>query len=218
MTEVTDLKRPLDEQENLAPAKKSKPSHDGIAHIKPEFIKPINTFQDYENNDDDEGSNERLEDNGGKSKKFKKKKGQNKQREVSNFKEACQLCPKYKYGKITSIDGPCDFEDSCKYCHNIEEYLSSKLPEVDSSFFKTCPIFKQYGHCPMGVKCKFLSSHHTNNSLTFDPEVSIKNYDKNIINVLPPQNKVLLSKKNNFEYKDTDKIIQIQESFQQNKS
>lgn len=74
MTEVTDLKRPLDEQENLAPAKKSKPSHDGIAHIKPEFIKPINTFQDYENNDDDEGSNERLEDNGGKSKKFKKKK------------------------------------------------------------------------------------------------------------------------------------------------
>ncbi|KAL6949408.1 hypothetical protein ACO0OE_001495 [Hanseniaspora uvarum] len=216
MSENTELKRSLEEQEVPVPIKKTKPSHDGIAHIKPEFVKPINTFQDYGNNDDDEGSNERLEEGNGKSKKFKKKKGQNKQREVSNFKEACQLCPKYKYGKTTSIDGPCDFEDSCKYCHNIDEYLASKLPEVDSTFFKTCPIFKTYGHCPMGVKCKFLSSHYENNSLTFDPEVTSKAYDKNIINVLPSQNKVLLSKKNNFEYKDTDKIIQIQESFQQN--
>lgn len=225
--DLTEGREEKDEQVKKQ-QKISPPSHNGVAYIKAEFLKPVEKDNDSVaetlliNADDDEGSNERLADavkGSGKQagkKRGKKNRGQNKEREVSNFKEPCQLCPKYKFGGSEAGD-LCSFGSDCKFCHDVDEYLSLKLPEIESNFFKKCPIYEESGYCPMGVKCKFLKSHWDADlkKLTFDPEEALKGYDRGVINLLSSESKQLLSRKNNYRFEDSDKIIEIQESFQQ---
>ncbi|OBA25124.1 FMN-linked oxidoreductase [Hanseniaspora valbyensis NRRL Y-1626] len=236
VTSHAELKRSINEisengvdEQPKKQQKVSPPSHDGIAYIKAEFLKPVENGRDslandfMNNADDDEGSSERLADGcvGGGNQKGKKRgkknKGQNKDREVSNFKEACQLCPKYKFGAITESEGPCPFVESCKFCHDVDKYISLKLPEIESKFFDKCPIYETSGFCPMGVKCKFLKSHWDSDlkKLSFNPDEAVKNYDRGVINLLSYESKQLLSRKNNYPFEDSNKMIEIQEAFQQ---
>ena len=142
--------------------KKQDRSEKGVAHLKPEYVVLSDkSLRDVVYNDDeDEPSSERMASENGKgSKNKKKKRGQNKNRDNRQVKEDNVLCPKYLQGYSDSGEPLCTFGDKCRFVHDISEYLSHKKPELECEQFKICPVFEAIGYCPMGFKCRFLSSH-----------------------------------------------------------
>ena len=45
----------------------------------------------------------------------------------------------------------CNYGTSCRYSHDLKEFLETKLPDIDSS----CYVFQNFGFCPFGVACRF---------------------------------------------------------------
>eukprot|EP00043_Microstomoeca_roanoka_P003080 m.42220 g.42220 ORF g.42220 m.42220 type:complete len:673 (-) comp11903_c0_seq2:587-2605(-) len=100
----------------------------GMAHIKREYVLPKLPYNPFTD---------------------KKTRGQNKHRPAP-MRETVKLC------LAMMRTGECGFGDKCKYVHDKEEYLKSKLPDIEGQ----CPFWRrQGGHCNYGLTCRFSSSH-----------------------------------------------------------
>lgn len=120
----------------------------GVATIKPEYRKlTSNTTPELPNDDQFEEAG-RAEESG-KPNKFRKKKGQNKNRDNTQKHEAVRLCPNVLTEK------ECPHGDNCKYEHDVNKYLKAKVADIDGE----CPVYKAIGYCPSGIKCRWLGSH-----------------------------------------------------------
>ncbi|CAI4048430.1 hypothetical protein SUVZ_12G4260 [Saccharomyces uvarum] len=197
----------------------------GVAHLKPEYIVPLkqNSHQEAPVYDEEMSSDrmvEELSGNGGNNKKNKKgrgkKRGQNKNRDNRQVREQNALCPRLIYGDVSK----CSFGDSCRFVHDIKLYLSTKKPEVENDMFPICPVFSSLGYCPMGFKCRFLSSHLNKEETTL---ISTKDVDvdtqtiwsvRGEVNHISPGKKLDLIKRR-FPFPKSNEVLEIIDSFQQ---
>lgn len=82
--------------------------------------------------------------------KKRKQRGQNKHRPPIKLAFSEQLCPSlHGHGYV------CNFGDLCRYSHNIEGFLKSKPPDIDTH----CYMYETYGCCPSGIACRYGNSH-----------------------------------------------------------
>lgn len=172
----------------------------GVAHLKPQYIirdpfsqknratsgTVVDSTTDYDEEEEEDASSERfnnLQDRPTKrapaTRKAKKQRGQNKNRDNRQIKETSRnkyaICPKLSHGESVTN---CPFGESCRFNHDVRLYLEHKMREIDcgelfSGVFLTfnegsgpdgviklgCPVFNSLGYCPMGYKCRFLSHH-----------------------------------------------------------
>lgn len=128
----------------------------------------------------------------------KKFKGQNKgrPRTVPKVASEFRICPTVHRNET------CGFGDSCKFLHNIEEYLKNKPPDLG----KECVNFKVSGKCRYGVECRF-ASHHLNEKfenvidkekMEMTKEASSNVLSKDLMNVL---------RKKKYKYERTEKYL-----------
>lgn len=224
MTESAEntIKRPIAEREVSDlhvdnNNKKQKPNWEkGIAYIKKEYLivddapSKSESGENSLEDDDEEQASERLisqEDSNGKN-KSKKKRGQNKKRDLTQPKDSIKLCP-----SVINVDDKgevkCTFGERCRWCHDIDEYLQSKPKDIDGE----CPNFKSYGYCKDGIKCRWLQSHfdEKNKKLTFDFD-SKKNINEDEVNKLKVEdkNRLVTGQKNKgkkFDFEKSNIVI-----------
>lgn len=183
---------------------------------------------------DSQGNNGKNNNRKNKKKNRKETRGQNKNRDNTQQRETIMLCGKYKFGdrgngEVDADGNPvslCKFKGKCKFSHDLGEYLAGKQPDVSTSYFSVCPIFKELGYCPMGFKCKFLNTHLTTAegegkegsqseySLSYDVASIPEDYCGGEVNWISLDNKFHLMKKR-FQFTDSDWILNVQEAFQQ---
>lgn len=201
--------------------KRQDTSTKGIAQIKAEFIIPSTGSSQTKDEDvdtEEQPSDRMLAENGGSKGKGKKKRGQNKSRDNRQAKEEKPLCPKYIQGNPEARNAPpCPYGDDCRFVHDVQLYVSTKKPEVESEFFKECPVFKSLGYCPMGFKCRFLSSHLNKDPLQLvqlESSQRAKLYEANHeVNHITLDQKLDLVKKR-FQFEKSEKVIEIIEALQ----
>ncbi|CCF56021.1 hypothetical protein KAFR_0A05860 [Kazachstania africana CBS 2517] len=184
----------------------------GIAHLKPEYI--VSTVTSHaapvQYNDEEQTSSDRQLDSGTNKKKNynnnkKKKRGQNKDRDNRQVKEKNALCPKLI---VSGNPEDCLFGETCRFNHDVEAYLKDKKPEIKVDTFKVCPVWETLGYCPMGYKCRFLSTHSTESKPT---NVTVANKE---LNHIAFDKKSDLIKKR-FPFEKSEEILEILDSFQQ---
>lgn len=219
------VKRPASSDEQPSAKKTDTATSKGIAHLKPEFI----LFNEQngssrpmagEYNDEEESTSSRLESQPanqikGKKQNSKKKRGQNKNRDNRQVREQHALCSKF----VTNVDATCSFDTKCRYVHDVREYLSKKAPEIKTEFFPICPVWQSLGHCPMGYKCCFLSSHCNMETLElkdlYEVDERKKLYEANHeINHIDGERKYDLIKRR-FSFTKSDYILEIIDAMQQ---
>lgn len=214
---MTSEKRPSEANEGLLKRQDVSVSK-GVAHLKPEYIVYSQEARPVALDVDEEPSSDRMlndigSNDSGKKRKNKKK-GQNKNRDNRQVKEANALCPRYIQG--TESGEVCSFGDQCRFVHDIPVYLSTKKPEIESQIFTVCPVFKSLGRCPMGFKCRFLSSHLKDSKLVKEaPEVCEKLWEANHeLNHIDSRSKLDLVKKR-FPFAKSEQVLDIIDAIQQ---
>ncbi|KAM7224339.1 hypothetical protein V8F06_000120 [Rhypophila decipiens] len=139
--------------------------------------------------------------------KRKKQKGQNKEREFGTFSDAVRLCNSVAWTPEFS-PRPCKFGDRCNALHDIRKYLSEgRRPDLET-FGGKCPVYETHGTCSSGWRCLYVRSHMEeieredgrkelvlkgDSSKTTDDEPGEARLG--VVNVVPPQVKIELSKK-----------------------
>lgn len=160
----------------------------GVASIKPEFL----VVDPKKDSNDDHDAGSKVIKSG--------KKGQNKNRDNRQVKEKYPLCP--------SINNPnyvCKFgAENCRFVHDLDFYLKNKKSDIVSDIFNICPIFKKFGYCNMGYKCRFLSTHSGNNEIKDIPSD---------LNLIDNHLKIKLAKKK-YDFLNSNKVIDIIEAIQ----
>ncbi|RLV95802.1 tRNA-dihydrouridine [Spathaspora sp. JA1] len=129
----------------------------GVAAIKPEYLISSTTIIEY---DDDEAEATAERDSPAGPIQSKKRRGQNKKRDLKQKQENLRLC-----SSLLDPNNPkeCKFgADKCINTHDIELYLSSKPANIDG----VCPVYKALGYCPTGIKCRWLPSHYNSETKT----------------------------------------------------
>lgn len=189
----------------------------GVAHLKPEFIVYTQEVVRPIVYDEEPSSDRMLNDIGsndsGKKRKNKKK-GQNKNRDNRQVKETNALCPRYIQGSESGEI--CSFGDQCRFVHDIPLYLSTKKPEIESEIFVECPVYKSLGRCPMGFKCRFLSSHMEDSKLKKEEsELCSKLWELNHeVNHIDGSAKLDLVKRR-FPFSKSEEVLEIIDAIQQ---
>ncbi|KAK6458704.1 tRNA-dihydrouridine(47) synthase [NAD(P)(+)] [Scheffersomyces xylosifermentans] len=178
----------------------------GMAAIKPEFIVESSSKVEIQYDDDEAEGGERGEPEKGSGGGRRKKRGQNKNRDLKQKKEEIRLCTSLldpENPKVCSY-GP----EQCRSTHNVEEYLASK-PEDNEGI---CPVFKALGYCPAGLKCRWLQSHYDKETrkLIKDLERTEKskeelNYE---VNIVSHEARGKLRKKQ-YEFEVASKVIEF---------
>ncbi|CAR26563.1 hypothetical protein ZYGR_0H03800 [Zygosaccharomyces rouxii] len=223
---MSSEKRSNDSQEvSDASIKRQDTSTKGIAQIKAEYIIPSTGPAQTRNeaiDTEEQPSDRMLVETGGGKGKGKKKRGQNKNRDNRQTKEENPLCPKFLQGNPESRGTqPCPFGDDCKFVHDVQLYLSTKKPEVESQFFKECPVFKSLGYCPMGFKCRFLGSHLNKDPLQLvqlESSERAKLYEANHeVNHISSDQKLDLVKKR-FLFEKSEQVLEIIDALQRGAS
>ncbi|KAI5960132.1 DUS3 [Candida pseudojiufengensis] len=212
-------KRPLEEATALAEESKRPNTSSyikGVAAIKPQYIVPSSSITEniIEYDDDEAEAGDKVQQNGNGNhrggKQNKKQRGQNKNREIRQRKEAIRLCASLIDPSDESRPCLAGEGRECKFSHNLDEYLASKQEDIEG----TCPVFEVLGYCPAGMKCRWLYSHYNKEvkELVKDLEkiaISKKsNYEVNNIN---KQDKIAMSKKK-YEFKTANTVIDHLES------
>ncbi|CCK69049.1 tRNA dihydrouridine synthase DUS3 KNAG_0B06190 [Huiozyma naganishii CBS 8797] len=219
---MTNGKRNHDAVDGSAdvPSKKQDQWTKGIAQLKPQYIVAVGG-QPRQSNDDDEeepSSDRFAGESNSKGTRKKKRRGQNKDRDNRQVREANVLCPKL----VQSGDASdCPWGGACRYNHDRALYLQGKAPEIRSEVFvEGCPVWKTLGRCPMGYKCKFLSSHMDSDTLQLrvgDPpnEGGLAPYAINReINHISGAEKTDLVKKR-FDFPKSEEVLFIIDAIQQ---
>lgn len=156
-TGSTDVKKA--KVENSRDARDARNEQKGVAHIKPEFI--VSTTEEVGGYDDDAAEASKQEENEetegdkgkrGKGGRDKKNRGQNKARKLIQVKQDLKVCPSIIDPEANK---PCIKGSECNWCHDIDVYLAQKESCVDG----ICPVWKELGYCPMGIRCRWLKSH-----------------------------------------------------------
>ncbi|KAB5549738.1 hypothetical protein GE09DRAFT_182328 [Coniochaeta sp. 2T2.1] len=200
--------------------KEEKPRVNGYASIKEEYL--ISKFGrggavPVKSEVDDDAAEGRTapdprdaRDNrdSGKGKK-KKQRGQNKERDFGRFADTLRLCNSRAHNHEFS-PRECPRGDKCNTLHDLRKYLSEGRRGDLETFEGKCPIYALYGRCHSGWRCRFVKSHseeveHDDGRkelvLLEDPA---KKADFNgeeddmfpgIVNVVPVQDKIALSRK-----------------------
>lgn len=200
MSEVEPNKRPAEENADVSvDVKKFKTDEvpKGVAAIKPEYIISVSDADAVIDDDAAEASTaaeqeEAEKNNGnktGKNKGKNKNRGQNKARKLIQVKEEMKICP--------SILDPesgkkCLKGSECNWCHDISVYLAQKDACIDG----VCPVWKELGYCPMGIKCRWLKSHfnYDTNTLTYQAGY-VRDEDKGEVNLVSLADKRMLHAK-----------------------
>ncbi|OLL26245.1 tRNA-dihydrouridine(47) synthase [NAD(P)(+)] [Neolecta irregularis DAH-3] len=104
----------------------------------------------------------------------KRKRGMNKARHMNKVQETIRLCP-----HVSRSDGtgnPCPFQETCKFSHDLQEYLDSKPPDIGD----TCAVYQATGFCKSGWKCRWLKSHR-GIAMDKDPKTEINTVSKDFM-------------------------------------
>ncbi|CAK7896659.1 tRNA-dihydrouridine(47) synthase [NAD(P)(+)] [[Candida] anglica] len=193
-----------------------KPKHDhfakGIAPIKPEFIVENAPVNDDVYNDDEAEGGDRQEAAPAANGKGRKKRGQNKNRDLRQQHEEVRLCS-------TLVDPEsgreCKFgPDNCRSTHNVEEYLENKAEDIDG----VCPVFSAIGYCPSGLKCRWLGSHYNKETKKLIKDLVKQEESKETnceVNKITNEAKILLQKKK-YVFETASKYIPYLDSMVQN--
>lgn len=183
----------------------------GVAVIKPEFIVSLNN-DDAIDDDLAEDSRENNEDSvaTGSNKDKKKNRGQNKARKLIQIKEEMKICPSIidpQSGKICIKGSECNWE------HDIKKYLDQKEKCIEGQ----CPVWNLLGYCPMGIKCRWLSSHfnYELNQLIYK-ENYIRDDNREEINLISMDDKRLLYKKK-FDFPNSEVSIKLADDDKMNR-
>lgn len=88
----------------------------------------------------------------------KTKGGQNKSRHFGSSRDAIQLC-KSRSQVNEFAPQTCQFGKSCKFSHDVRDYLKQGKREDLETFNGVCPTFEVKGKCPAGWRCRFAGSH-----------------------------------------------------------
>ncbi|KAF2718725.1 tRNA-dihydrouridine(47) synthase [NAD(P)(+)] [Polychaeton citri CBS 116435] len=132
----------------------------GVAPIKKEFLIDPETLKEKaqkqgQDHDDDAAEAQPSGGRGGK----KNKGGQNHNRTFGSSRDAIPLCSTRRNADEFS-PGQCQFEDKCKYEHDLRRYLKDGRREDLKTFDDgRCPIFQARNKCNLGWKCRFVGSH-----------------------------------------------------------
>ncbi|QPG74479.1 hypothetical protein FOA43_001809 [Brettanomyces nanus] len=142
-----------------------KDSHDswkkGVASIKKEFLAEDGARSKQDDFDDDDAEASRTargDDSKGKGKNVKRKgkrRGQNHARQLIQAHENIKLCASV----VDPMDTlhTCNYGvENCKFSHDVEAYLAQKPEDLPGE----CPVWKEFGYCPSGLKCRWLGSHY----------------------------------------------------------
>ncbi|KAI5951367.1 DUS3 [Candida jiufengensis] len=213
-------KRPLEEAQNLAETELKKQNTalytKGVASIKPQYIVPASSITEniveYDDDEAEAGDRNQEQQNGNRrgGKNNKKQRGQNKNRDIRQRKETIRLCSSLIDPNDETRPCLAGEDRQCKFSHNLEEYLESKLPDIEG----TCPVFEALGYCPVGMKCRWLHSHYNKETkeLIKDLEklkiAKESNFEVNNIN---KEDKVAMQKKK-YEFKIANPVIDYIES------
>ena len=183
----------------------------GVAVIKPEFIVSLNN-DDAIDDDLAEDSRENNEDSvaTGSNKDKKKNRGQNKARKLIQIKEEMKICPSIidpQSGKICIKGSECNWE------HDIKKYLDQKEKCIEGQ----CPVWNLLGYCPMGIKCRWLSSHfnYDLNQLIYK-ENYLRDDNREEINLISMDDKRLLYKKK-FDFPNSEVSIKLADDDKMNR-
>ena len=106
-----------------------------IRDSRPDSLPPL-LAEDEESKDDDRDK-----------KKSKKKRPRDARPEAHE-----KMCHRIMKGE------ECPFGDSCKFSHDVKEFIASRPADIDT-VEGGCPIFRLQGFCPYGIMCRFGSSH-----------------------------------------------------------
>ncbi|CEG43289.1 trna-dihydrouridine synthase 3 [Plasmopara halstedii] len=121
----------------------------GEAPIKKEFLKakPVHKPVVSDKADDvvDKGGKNARDCDGGK-----KKRGTFKKRPIDVEQDPADLlCRPVASGES------CQFGDSCKFSHDIDDYMKRKPKDLGDC----CPVFDAKGYCRYGLACRFAHAH-----------------------------------------------------------
>ncbi|KAI9806519.1 MAG: tRNA-dihydrouridine synthase 3 [Piccolia ochrophora] len=153
--------------EPSAPTADVKPERaKGVASIKSEYLlnspgsKQQSTTRSTTVDDDAAEASHHTEREGDKSteKKRAKANGQNTNRKYGLPRDSIQLCASRSTYPEFSPEN-CKFGDSCKFEHNLRNYLKNGKRQDVATFGGVCPVWDVLGLCPYGWKCRFLGSH-----------------------------------------------------------
>lgn len=174
----------------------------GITPIKAQYIlnktaDPRASATDYDDEAEGGGVAERAEGLGGGDKKKNRKRGQNKNRKFVQPRDTVKLCD------TAGSDKGCSYGDKCRFEHDIGRYIESKPADLPG----VCPVYEAIGMCPVGLKCRWLHSHFSNNAVTRNEQVVAEaaklNYE---LSRVPAQTLNDLQKKN-FSFPLADQYI-----------
>lgn len=208
------VKRPAEDAINDSiEAKKSKQDDKpldllkGIAAIKPEYIVSISNEDVVDDDaaeasketDGDDRDNKKNDRNG---KKGKNNRGQNKARKLIQVKSEMKVCPSIidpEAGK------PCIRGSECNWAHDLKAYLDQKESCIDG----ICPVWKEVGYCPMGIKCRWLKSHFDYDAMKLKYREGYER-EENLgeVNLIPMDDKRALYKKK-IEFKISEVALQL---------
>lgn len=99
-----------------------------------------------------------------RDKKKPKSKGMNKDREFGFSGDNVQLCSS-RTNSAEFSPKDCRFGDSCKYEHDLREYLKKHKREDLKTFDGVCPVWNASGSCERGWTCRFVGSHSSEREL-----------------------------------------------------
>lgn len=135
--------------------------------------------------------------------KKERSKGQNFNRNFGSSKDEVGLCQsRANYPEWSPAE--CKFGESCKFEHDLRQYLSEWKREDLQTFGGLCPIWKAKGRCDAGWKCRFVGSHmqeHETNDgkkelrLIEDKSHATFTTSRDIVNVISTQAKMDLMKR-----------------------
>ncbi|KAI5749045.1 hypothetical protein M8J76_004230 [Diaphorina citri] len=183
----------------------------GVAKIKQEFIVEdhVKVLSIECVNETDKRKLEELEveDDGTAKKKFKKNKqvlkGQNKARGPTfvTKPEDC-YCP---FLKDSTLEQTCKYGEKCKFVHDKNVFMKSKPEDISEQ----CYVFSQHGYCPMGIACRFGSSHLDENGGNIVKEDVLKEWKNTVgnktVNVLANEVRQDL-RKHTYNFEKSEKI------------
>ncbi|KAG7386776.1 tRNA-dihydrouridine(47) synthase [NAD(P)(+)]-like protein [Phytophthora pseudosyringae] len=122
----------------------------GEAPLKPEFLKPKPAPKPASTDNVNVKGKTEVKDDRDREGGKKKRGGTFKKRPADVEQDpADMLCR-----PVASGEG-CQFGDSCKFSHDIDDYMKRKTKDLG----ERCPVFNAVGYCRYGVACRFANAH-----------------------------------------------------------
>eukprot|EP01029_Cantina_marsupialis_P005356 TRINITY_DN157983_c0_g2_i1.p1 TRINITY_DN157983_c0_g2~~TRINITY_DN157983_c0_g2_i1.p1 ORF type:complete len:681 (-),score=227.61 TRINITY_DN157983_c0_g2_i1:171-2213(-) len=128
-------------------------SMDGVTPIKSEYIIEYSGIEERQPQKtvDDRDVEEKSPEMGETEQKGKQKKSRKRKRDDIGL----SYCQDEQLCKQMARNGVCNFGEKCKFRHDIDEFLSTKKPDIADK----CPLYEKFGWCPSALNCRMVMSH-----------------------------------------------------------